>query len=58
MTYRELVEICYKTPNEECDFCECKKECKVFEDKTGGVLPVLLYKALDINLDAKIEVEE
>lgn len=58
MTYRELIEICYKTPDEKCRVCECKKECGVFADKTGGGVPVALYDALNINLDDEIEVKE
>lgn len=56
MTYRELIEICYKTPNEECDDCSQYKECRVFIDKTNGEFPAVLHSALNINLDAEIEV--
>lgn len=58
MTYRELIEVCNKTPNEKCWLCKYKKECIVFESKTNGKMPVALYEALNIDFDAEIEVEE
>ena len=63
MTYRDLVEICYKTPAEECCECSYKNECKAFITKTDGKMPAALYKALGIDFDGEIsdaetEVEE
>lgn len=58
MTYRDLVEICYKTPDEECKKCEYKKECAVFTSKTDDEMPVAFYEALNIDFDAEIEVEK
>ena len=62
MTYRELIEICIKTPAEECWECTYKKECKVFMD-TVDKFPVFLfdesfYKEENIDFDAEIEVIE
>ena len=58
MTYRELIEICTKTPDEKCCECSCKKECAVFTSKTDDKMPVAFYEALNIDFDAEIEVEE
>ena len=57
MTYRELIEICNKTPDEECLDCKCsyEKECKVFKD-TVGEYPGFFFKALNIDFDKEIEV--
>lgn len=58
MTYRELIEICNATPDEECKRCDYKKECAVFTNKTDDEMPVAFYNALGIDFDAEISGAE
>ena len=59
MTYRELIRICNKTPEDECydGICPYQKECRAFKNAVG-CYPIFLAKALDVDFNTKIEVEE
>lgn len=59
MTYRELIEICNKTPAKVCydDNCPYQKECNAFRYFVGEY-PSLFYNALGIDFDAEISDAE
>ena len=59
MTYRELIEICYRIPEEDCynDNCLYKKECAVLRDIVGEC-PSSLYDVLGIDFDGEISDAE
>lgn len=56
MTYRELIEICYATPADNCTRCKHRKECEAFQYKTDYELPEAFYNALKIDPDEEINV--
>lgn len=58
MTYKELIEICYKTPVNCMDCKYRKEECKVFRNETGFSFPGVFYPVLNLDLDSEIEVKE
>ena len=57
MTYRELIEYCYKSKMKSCEACLYDEECDNFT-RVCGILPCRYYDVIQLDIDAEIEVEE